>query len=60
MQYQTAAREKSVETRREINPYALVNSGGDWYALGRCRETKEIRTFSLSRVYKPEIVDRYF
>jgi predicted DNA-binding transcriptional regulator YafY len=60
MRYHTAARSNSIEEKRELDPYALVNSGGDWYVLGKCRETKEIRTFSLSRVYEPGIVDRYF
>jgi predicted DNA-binding transcriptional regulator YafY len=60
MKYQTAARAASVFCRREIEPYALVNSGGDWYVLRKCCAAREIRTFSLARVYEPEIENRYF
>ena len=60
MRYQTAGKGKISDERREIEPYVLLNSGGDWYAAGLCRQTKEVKTFSLSRVYEPALVDQYF
>jgi predicted DNA-binding transcriptional regulator YafY len=43
--------------RRELEPYALVNSGGDWYVTGMCRAARAVRTFNLAAVAKAEIVD---
>jgi predicted DNA-binding transcriptional regulator YafY len=60
LRYQTAARPETGGERRELEPYVLVNNGGDWYIAGLCRQTRELRTFSLSRVYEPKIEDRYF
>jgi len=60
MRYQTAARGKTGEERRELDPYVLLNNGGDWYAVGMCRQSHDVRTFSLSRVYEPRIEDHYF
>ena len=60
MRYQTAAKGKISEERRELDPYVLLNNGGDWYAVGLCRQSREVKTFSLSRMYEPAIEDRYF
>lgn len=60
MKYQTAARAKAGEERRELEPYVLLNNGGDWYVVGLCRQTHEIRTFALARIYEPKIEDHYF
>jgi predicted DNA-binding transcriptional regulator YafY len=48
------------EDRREIEPYALVNSGGDWYVIANCRRHHDIRTFTLADVHEPRIEDHYF
>jgi predicted DNA-binding transcriptional regulator YafY len=45
---------------REIEPYVLLNSGGDWYIVGFCRRTKQIKVFALLRVFEPKIEDHYF
>jgi proteasome accessory factor B len=60
MKYQTAGRGKADEERRELEPYVLLNNGGDWYVVGLCRQSHEIRTFSLGRVFEPKIEDHYF
>ncbi|HUL01463.1 MAG TPA: WYL domain-containing protein [Nitrospirota bacterium] len=60
MKYQTAARGKAGDERRELEPYVLINNGGDWYVIGQCRQANEIRTFSLARVFEPKIEDHYF
>jgi predicted DNA-binding transcriptional regulator YafY len=60
MKYQTAAREKAGEERRELEPYVLLNNGGDWYVVGLCRQAREMRTFSLARIFEPKIEDHYF
>ncbi len=63
MRYQTAAkglRQEPRDERREVDPYVLLNNGGDWYVVGLCRQSHEVRTFSLSRVYEPRIQDHYF
>ena len=60
MKYQTAARGKVGEERRELEPYVLLNNGGDWYVVGECRQSHEIRTFSLGRVFEPRLEDHYF
>lgn len=60
MRYQTAARAKAGEKRREVDPYVLLNNGGDWYVVGSCKKSHEIRTFALSRVFEPKIEDLCF
>ncbi|MBN2035707.1 MAG: WYL domain-containing transcriptional regulator [Chitinispirillaceae bacterium] len=58
MVYQGSRRTAS--SRREIEPYALINNGGEWYVLGYCRLTRQERTFTLSRISNPRIEDHHF
>jgi predicted DNA-binding transcriptional regulator YafY len=58
MTYRSAKRDK--DERREIEPYVLLNSGGDWYIVGLCRRSKQIKVFSLLRVFEPKIEEHYF
>jgi predicted DNA-binding transcriptional regulator YafY len=60
MKYLTAARGKTDDERRELEPYVLLNNGGDWYVVGLCRQARELRTFSLARIFEPQIEDHYF
>ena len=60
MVYQAAGRAKTDEERRDFEPYVLLNNGGDWYVVGLCRQSHEVKTFSLSRVFEPKIEDHYF
>lgn len=58
MSYSTSGRAPSA--RREVEPYALVNNGGDWYIVGHCRQASEVRTFALSQVSEPRLEPHYF
>jgi predicted DNA-binding transcriptional regulator YafY len=61
MLYQTAGMGKTGDLRRrELEPYVLLNNGGDWYAVGECRQSHTIKTFSLGRVFEPRLEDHYF
>ena len=51
---------RTASDRREIEPYALINNGGEWYVVGYCRLTHEERTFALSRISVPRIEDHFF
>jgi predicted DNA-binding transcriptional regulator YafY len=60
MLYQSASHINSRQEPRELEPYVLVNNGGDWYVVGMCRETKKIRTFSLNRIEHVEKTEHCF
>jgi len=54
---------KSAEAKitvREVDPYVLVNDGGDWYLIGFCKLRNSVRTFALDRIYNPRVLDHYF
>src|SRR5947207_2538871 len=38
------------EEERTVNPYALVNDNGAWYAIGRDLDRDAMRTFRVSRI----------
>ncbi|HEX4039628.1 MAG TPA: YafY family protein [Acidobacteriaceae bacterium] len=38
------------DSRREIEPYAVLNTDGRWYLIGYCLSRKALRTFRLDRV----------
>ncbi len=48
------------DERREIEPYVLLNSGGDWYIVGFCMRSKTIKVFALLRVFEPKIEEHCF
>lgn len=48
--YETATGEKS---RRELDPYGLVQRRGHWYVVGHDHSISEVRTFRMSRVKPP-------
>jgi predicted DNA-binding transcriptional regulator YafY len=41
-----------VDSKRTVEPWHLLNYGGKWYVLAWCRESKELRTFYVSRISK--------
>lgn len=47
-------------SRREIDPYGIVNTDGRWYLIGYCRMRKEMRTFRLDRVSDLEVTAERF
>ncbi len=48
------------ETVREIEPYAVHFTLGNWYLIGFCRLRKETRTFSLDNIRALEITNNSF
>lgn len=42
-------------TRRQIEPYAVMHTDGRWYLIGYCLSRKAMRTFRLDRVSDLEI-----
>ncbi len=55
----TSARKPDAE-RREIDPYALINNGGEWYVVGLCKRSNTIKSFVLSQINEPQAIDHYF
>ena len=43
------------ESRRQIEPYALMHTDGRWYLIGHCLSRKALRTFRLDRAANLEI-----
>jgi len=46
---------KDEESRRQIEPYAVMHTDGRWYLIGYCLMRKALRTFRLDRVSKLEM-----
>src|SRR5580658_3757828 len=46
---------KDEESRRQIEPYAVMHTDGRWYLIGYCLMRKALRTFRLDRVSKLEV-----
>ncbi|HEY5125419.1 MAG TPA: WYL domain-containing transcriptional regulator [Ignavibacteria bacterium] len=49
-----------ISKEREIDPYHIINHQGDWYLIGFCHLTKEIKVFAVSRIQKIKLTNRYF
>lgn len=58
MEYHTGGRKET--QRRQVEPYTLINNGGEWYLIGRCLKNRCETTFAMSEVYHPLIEDFYF
>ncbi len=52
MRFSYRARD-GVESRREVEPHSLVNSGRRWYLLAWDRSREDWRTFRVDRLAKP-------
>lgn len=52
--------EPHVETRRELDPYAMIHGEGYWYVIGHCHLRNGRRIFRLDRVVKIEATDDIF
>ncbi|HEY7885549.1 MAG TPA: YafY family protein, partial [Cellvibrionaceae bacterium] len=48
------------ETIRELDPYGLVFSDGNWYVSGWCHLRKALRSFRLDRLDQVELLPAYF
>jgi predicted DNA-binding transcriptional regulator YafY len=55
MTYRSA--QKAEAARREVDPYALVNNGGEWYLIGRCCQNDDVRTFVLANMGELTVLD---
>jgi len=58
MYYDTGG--QKAKSRRELEPYVLLNDGGDWYVIGHCLNRREIHRFSLDRMKKIITKDFFF
>lgn len=47
-------------SRRQLEPYTLINNNGIWHVVGRCLRERKIKTFALDRIYEPVIEDYFF
>lgn len=56
----TSARRGDATECREIDPYAIINNGGEWYVVGKCLKSKTEKTFVLSQMNDLKILDHYF
>jgi predicted DNA-binding transcriptional regulator YafY len=43
------------DSRRQVEPYAVLHTDGRWYLIGHCLSRKDLRTFRLDRVRELEI-----
>lgn len=48
------------ETRREVEPYAVMHSDGRWYLIGWCLARGAVRTFRLDRMRELEVGSETF
>jgi predicted DNA-binding transcriptional regulator YafY len=46
--------------RRQIDPYVLINNGGEWYVVGKCLRHREVRTFTLANISDPKLEEQHF
>ena len=53
--------EKDETTKRDIEPFALINNiGENWYLIAWCRLRKDFRLFRFDRITKIEITNESF
>lgn len=48
------------ESERDLDIYHLKNFQGDWYAIGYCLKSKQIKVFSVSRIKKIRLTNIHF
>jgi proteasome accessory factor C len=51
---------KETETVRDIEPWAVVNTLGNWYVQGFCRMVEAERVFRVDRIRDLEVLDEGF
>ena len=57
LEYENAARKKS---RRVVRPYGLVVKTTHWYLVAYCEARKAVRTFSVYRITRAELLEETF
>lgn len=45
---------------RDIDPYHLISYRGQWYVIGHCYKSNNIRTFALSRMSSARLLEKRF
>jgi predicted DNA-binding transcriptional regulator YafY len=58
MEYYTASRDAMTE--RDLEPYGLVEHGGNWYVVGRCLLRDREMPFRVDRIRTLRVTDRAF
>ncbi len=51
---------KEETTEREIEPWAVAHTLGNWYVIGHCRLVDDERTFRVDRIRDLEVLDETF
>ena len=58
MEYYTASRNDMTE--RDLEPYGLIEHGGNWYVVGRCRVRQRELPFRVDRIRRLETTEQTF
>jgi predicted DNA-binding transcriptional regulator YafY len=58
LDYWTASRDTT--TSRQVDPYHLTSSGGEWYLIGYCHVREDVRMFAPARIRKLQMLDETF
>lgn len=48
------------QTLRKVDPYRVWVMNGSFYLIGHCHKRKDLRTFSLDRIHKLNVLDENF
>ncbi len=51
---------QDIDSKREVEPYAILHTDDRWYLVGYCLDRKAIRTFRLDRVTQLELCTANF
>src|SRR5690606_39149819 len=51
---------KEETTVRDIEPWIVAHTLGNWYVIGYCRLVDDERTFRVDRIHKLEVLDESF
>lgn len=54
------SRKRREPTRRQLDPYVLVDRWGWWYVVGYCHRRQAVRTFRVDRILELEPLDEIF
>lgn len=50
----------TMQPRREIGPYVLLNNHGEWQVVAYCRRSRRVKTFALDRMHKPRPSEHFY
>ncbi len=49
-----------ISKEREIDPFHIINHQGDWYMVGYCHLSKDVKVFAVSRIQEIRLTNRYY